>query len=196
MSHWLADKKFVSKIEQWCAASTGDGRHAGDIENFGTAARRPSEKPADSLLKIFQPPPDEFWSWHWTFRSARLKKPQPLLGGARMTDLAVNVILPWLEARVAEGKNASLRLGIEQRYFGWAPAEDNSVLKLARQRLLGESRSAGDQEAGTVTHRPPPILTSAAAQQGLTQVVHDFCGRTNAVCDNCRFPELVRGWKG
>jgi hypothetical protein len=52
---------------------------------------------------------DEFWSWHWTFKSARLKKPQPLLGDARVTDLAVNVILPWLWTRAAEGKNEKLQ---------------------------------------------------------------------------------------
>ena len=194
-SHWLADKKFVSKIEQWCAASIGEGCHAGNAENFGTAARRPSQKPVDSLLKIFQPPPDDFWSWHWTFRSARLKKPQPLLGMARMTDLAVNVILPWLLARAAEGGNSSLRLGVERCYFGWPPAEDNSVMKLARQRLLGKCRRAGDQESGTATRRCSPIPTSAAAQQGLMQIVRDFCEHSNAICENCRLPNLVQAWE-
>jgi len=92
----------------------------------------------------------------------------------------VNVILPWLWARAAEGKNAGLQHEIERRYFAWPAAEDNSVLKLARQRLLGTS-SCG-------------ALRSAAAQQGLMQMVRDFCGHSNAVCDNCRLPEFVRGW--
>ena len=35
---------------------------------------------ADSLLGVLQVELDDFWSWHWTFRSARLKKAQPLLG--------------------------------------------------------------------------------------------------------------------
>src|SRR5476649_1075760 len=76
VAHWLADPNFILKIENWSAA---------EILN---------KKPLDSLLKIFQVEHDEFWSRHWTFRSARLKKPQPLLGDARLTDLAVNVILP------------------------------------------------------------------------------------------------------
>jgi len=54
------------------------------------------------------------------------------------------------------------------------------VLKLARQRLLG----AGKTRA----------LRTASAQQGLMLVVRDFCVHSNAVCDHCRFPELVRGW--
>ena len=53
-------------------------------------------------MEIFQVERDEFWSWHWTFKSARMTKPQPLLGEARVTDLAVNVILPWLWIRAAK----------------------------------------------------------------------------------------------
>jgi len=105
----------------------------------------------------------------------------PLLGDARVTDLAVNVILPWLWVRAAEGKNEKIRRLIEQRYFAWPAAEDNSVLKLARQRLLGTSNAR--------------ILKSAAAQQGLMQIVRDFCEHSNAVCADCRFPELVQGWQ-
>ena len=163
-SHWLADKNFVSKIENWSAAEV------------------PGQRLLKSLLEILQAGRDEFWSWHWTFKSARLKKPQPLLGGARLTDLAVNVILPWLWIRGAcarpPGGNEKILREVERRFFAWPAAEDNSVLKLARQRLLGTSAAR--------------VLKTAAAQQGLTQIVRDFCARSNAVCDGCRFPELVR----
>ena len=124
---------------------------------------------------------DEFWSWHWTFKSARLAKPQPLLGAARVTDLAVNVVLPWLWIRAQEGGNEKLQREIERRFLAWPAAEDNSVLKLARQRLLGTSSAR--------------VLNGAAAQQGLMQIVRDFCEHSNAVCTDCRFPELVAGWK-
>jgi len=130
------------------------------------------------LLEILQVGPDEFWSWHCTFRSARFKKAQPLIGGTRVTDLAVNVILPWLWIRAVEGKNQAVQLAIERRYFAWPPAEDNSLLKLARQRLLGGPG--------------PRVLSGAAAQQGLIQIVRDFCEHSNAVCQDCKFPELVR----
>jgi hypothetical protein len=158
-AHWLADKYLISKIEKWCAADL-----AGNTL-------------ADSLLEILQVERDEFWSWHWTFRSARLAKPQPLLGGTRATDLAVNVILPWLWARAAEGKNAKLRLEIERRFFVWPAAEDNSVLKLARQRLLGTSSRRA--------------LRNAAEQQGLMQIVRDYCEHSNAICDNCPLPAMA-----
>jgi hypothetical protein len=132
-------------------------------------------------MKILQVERDEFWSWHWTFKSARLKKPQPLLGSARVTDLAVNVILPWLWIRAVEGGSEKIRIEVERRFFSWPSAEDNSILKLARQRLLGTSNAR--------------ILKTAAAQQGLIQIVRDFCDRSNAACDDCKFPEMVRSLK-
>jgi hypothetical protein len=172
-AHWLADQKFISKIENWGLAGKNLQRSKNEVVKSRGAAMLVS-----SLRDILEVAHDDFWSWHWTFRSARLEKPAPLLGAARVTDLAVNVILPWLWMRAVEGKNESLQTGIEQRYFAWPAAEDNSVLKLARQRLLGTSNAR--------------VLKTAAAQQGLMQIVRDFCEHSNAVCDQCRFPELVR----
>ena len=153
-SHWLADKNFIPKVEKWIASDDED------------------------LIDLLQVDRDEHWSWHWTFKSARLKKPQPLLGSARVTDLAMNVILPWLWVRAVEGGSEKVRNEVERRFFSWPPAEDNSILKLARQRLLGTSNAK--------------FLKTAAAQQGLIQIVRDFCDRSNAACDDCKFPEMVR----
>ena len=168
MAHWLAAGDLIQKLETWCAMEISEDR-------IGPA------RLVDSLREILQVGSDEFWSWHWTFRSARLKRPQPLLGDARVTDLAVNVILPWLWTRAAEGKNENLQRVTEQRYAVWPKAEDNSILKLARQRLLGNGRSRA--------------LRSASAQQGLIQITRDFCEHSNAICKNCRFPEWVRNWR-
>jgi len=167
-AHWLAAAAdLVQKLEAWIAPKN-------NVDPL-TPARA-----VDSLCEILEVDQDDFWSWHWTFRSARMEKPAPLLGATRVTDLAVNVILPWLWVRAAEGENEKLRRVIEQRYFAWPAAEDNSVLKLARQRLLGVGKTRA--------------LRTAAAQQGLMQIVRDFCEHSNAVCENCRFPELVRSF--
>ncbi len=161
-SHWLAAGDLPAKLQRWCAAGF------------------PDNALLDSLAEILQVGRDDFWSWHWTFRSARLAKPQPLLGEQRVTDLAVNAILPWLSARACEGRNEKLRQEIERRYFAWPAAEDNAVLRLARQRLLGGASKRA--------------LRGAAAQQGLMQIVRDFCEHSNSACEDCRFPELVRDW--
>ena len=113
--------------------------------------------------------------------SAPLARPQPLLGAGRVTDLAVNVVLPWLWVRAREGGNEKILREMERRFQAWPAAEDNSVLKQARQRLLGNARQRG--------------LAGAAEQQGLMQIVRDFCEHSNALCTDCRFPELVRSWR-
>jgi hypothetical protein len=109
-----------------------------------------------------------------------LARPQPLLGGARLTDLAINVLLPWLWARAAQGRAGALQAELVRRFFGWPAAQDNALLRLARARLLGGA---------------PLRPASAALQQGLIQIVRDFCEHSNALCEHCRFPELVRAWK-
>jgi len=160
VSRWSLEGDLAARLEKWCASSW------------------PENKLASSLLRSLQAGPDEFWSWHCTLRSARFKTAQPLLGGTRVTDLAVNVVLPWLWIRAVEGKNKQIQDEIERRYFAWPSGEDNSILKLARQRLLGGV--------------PARLLAGAAAQQGLIQLVRDFCEHSNSVCDDCKFPELVR----
>ena len=161
-SRWPVDGELPSKLEKWCARELPDNALSG------------------SLLEALQVEPDDFWSWHFTLRSARFKKSQPLLGVTRVTDLSVNVILPWLWSRAAEGKNSAVQKAIERRYFAWPSAEDNSLLRLARQRLLGGA--------------PRRALQGAAGQQGLIQIVRDFCEHSNALCENCKLPQLVREW--
>ena len=163
-AHWLSAGDLPARLERWCAAKLADGALA------------------QALAETLQVGRDDFWSWHWTLRSPRLPKAQPLLGAARVTDLAMNVVLPWLWARAVGGKNETLRGVLANRYFVWPRAEDNAVLRLARARLLsGASRRA---------------FRTAAAQQGLLQIVRDFCTHSNALCERCRFPELVRQWEG
>jgi hypothetical protein len=159
-AHWLAGGSLPDKLEQWFTAKIPDSR----MEL--------------SLLALLKVEGDEFWSWHWTFRSARMLKPQPLIGAQRVTDLAINVVLPWFWMRSVAGKNDALQQTAEQRYFSWPKAQDNAVLRLARQRLLGNMHGGA--------------LQTAAMQQGLLQIVRDFCEHSNALCENCRFPDLVR----
>jgi hypothetical protein len=161
-SSWSVAGDLASRLERWCAEEV------------------PKRSLTGSLLETLRVDPDEFWSWHCTFRSSRFKHAQPLLGGTRATDLAVNVVLPWLWMRAVEGKSKTVQQVIEQRYFNWPAAEDNSVLRLARQRLLGNAQRQA--------------LPNAAAQQGLIQLVRDFCDHSNAICENCRLPELLRDY--
>ncbi len=160
-AHWLAAGDLPARLEKWFTREA------------------PAETLPAELLALMQPSADEFWAWHWTLSSPRLRQPQPLLGEARLTDMAVNVILPWLWARAAAGRNATLRAVAEARLLAWPAGEDNATLRLARERLF----------AGVA---PRGLFLRAAAQQGLLQIVRDFCAHSDALCEGCRFPELVR----
>ncbi len=130
-----------------------------------------------SMTEILQVPHDDFWSYRWTLKSAPFREPQPLLGEQRITDLAMNAVLPWLYVRALAGRNERLAQTAEARYFLWPNGEDNAVLKLARQRLFGGV--------------PARFLKTAAQQQGLMQIVRDFCDHSDAACQQCQFPEFI-----
>jgi hypothetical protein len=163
-SHWLASGDCPAKLERW----------------FTTAPPGPSTEA--SLLACLQPALDDHWSWHWGIDSARQRRPQPLLGESRATDLAINIILPWFWARARAGNNDALAAAAEERYLAWPVAQDNSLLRLARHRLLGGQ--------GAIR------LKTASSQQGLLQIIHDFCDQSNSLCADCTFPDLVRSCCG
>jgi hypothetical protein len=161
-AHWCSNGSLVKRIEQWCSND------------------RARNELVSSLTDSLQVEQDDFWNWHWTFRSRRMPKPQPLLGQTRVSDLAIHVILPWLAVRASGGSNERLLDRIRDRYFHWPVAEDNSVLKLARQRLLGSTSTK-------------PFKT-AASQQGLIQIVRDFCDNSNAICEDCKLPDVAESF--
>jgi hypothetical protein len=158
-AHWLAQGDLISKLEGWFTATI------------------PDHQLVASVLDTLQASPDDFWSWRWTFRSKRRPHPQPFIGAARASDLVINVILPWFWVRAVTGQNLPLQQTAEHRYFDWPKTEDNSVLRLARQRLFGET---GARQ-----------FRLAADQQGLLQIVRDFCDHSNAICDQCLFPQMT-----
>ena len=159
-AHWLAANSLPGKLQHWL--------------------ERQIESPdlLTSLAEIFDPPNDDFWDRRSTFRSAPSASPRQLLGEQRVTDLAMNVVLPWLYVRACAGSNERLASTAESRYLLWPAGEDNSVLRLARERLFGGISAK--------------FLRTAADQQGVLQIVRDFCQSSNAVCENCLFPELVQ----
>lgn len=159
-AHWISLGKLPDQLRTWCEASCKD-----------------TQLP-ESLLKLLRPRPDAFWSHHYTLRSGLTPNAIPLLGLDRVTDLAANVILPWLWARANQGHRTRLYREVERRYFAWPGGPDNAVLKRARQRLFGKPRADG--------------LARMSIQQGLLQVVRDFCDHSNSLCERCRFPELAR----
>ena len=158
-AHWLASGILPERLEQWLLADV------------------PRSRLLDSLREALKTPDDSFWSRHWTLQSRPMPEAHPLLGPQRASDLAVNVILPWLWSRTGAAADKSLQSRVEERYFSWPEGEDNSLLRLARQRLFSGGKSG--------------LPRTAATQQGLLQIVRDFCSHSDALCQRCEFPALV-----
>ena len=163
---WRGQTELPVKLDAWIRASAG----------------RAPRQTARELLLLLAPPesdPVPYWTRHWTLRSGVLATPQPLLGQPRVTDLAINVILPWLWARTGAGADRpDLRSVVDACWECWPASEDNAVLRLARQRLFGAVR--------------PRIPTRAVMQQGLLQITRDFCDHAGALCVECQFPKSLR----
>jgi len=129
---------------------------------------------------VLQPGNDPFWDGHWTLHSEP-SRTGPLLGRPRVTDLTINMILPWLWARAGAGGTPEVREIVRRRFFEWPAGEDNAVLKMARHRLLGGE--------------PRLRMKTAAIQQGFLQIAADFCDASNALCEGCGFPRLIAAWE-
>lgn len=164
-AHWLSDTEFFARIREW-----------------GHQEKVPTKQLPQSFQQALRVPEDDFWSHHWTFRCAAAAARQPLLGVPRLTDLAINAALPWLWMEACQQGDHEQAQRIKARYLAWPSAQDNTVLRLARLRLL----------CGDSAHRTPK---TAAIQQGLMQIVSDFCEHSDALCQGCPFPELLEGWR-
>ena len=164
-SHWLSRSDLSQRVQQW----------------IHIAPPKPRDL-CSSLRDSLEIPRDSLWERHWTFRAASFEGSRPLLGDARLSDIAMNVFLPWVWGRVGTGPSGQTREEVERRYFAWPQAQDNATLKLARDRLL-----SGDRNKCS--------LRKAAMQQGLLQIVSDFCEHSDALCRQCPFPGWVDEWR-
>lgn len=165
-AQWVSDLEWTRRLEQWA--------REGPLKR---------QELMSSLREALGPVRDTFWDTHWTFRAEPFSRPRPLLGVSRLTDLAVNVLLPWLYARATLRGDISGAQSLMNRFFEWPNAQDNAVLRFARKRFW----------SGCPTKT---FLRGAAAQQGLLQIVNDFCDHSNALCQHCPFPEWVATWGG
>ncbi|HAM71000.1 MAG TPA: hypothetical protein DCM86_05095 [Verrucomicrobiales bacterium] len=165
-AHWVHEGLVPTRLRAWGEADLRAPRGCSSL--------------VTTLREALRVPEDEFWSGHWTLRARAPGGRHPMLGLARLTDIAVNVVLPWLWAQAGELGREEL----ERRYFLWPRAQDNAVLRLARDRLLGG--------VAPRTRR----AVRAADQQGLMQIVSDFCEHSDSLCRHCPFPRLVADYGG
>lgn len=140
---------------------------------------QPEPKRAARLASLFTDLEDAYWSGRFSFGSKPRPEPELLIGAARARDIVVNVLLP---VAVAQGKlleQPSLIEAAEKVFAAHPPLESNALIRFTAHRLFGQ-------------RVPPRLLRTAARQQGLLQIFHDFCLSDRSACERCRFPELAR----
>ena len=135
------------------------------------------ENLVELLRNALAVPASDYWSRHLNFNRSSVAVSPYLIGEGRMIDLAVNCILPWFWGRAKVGNNSNLQERAEFLYYRLPRSDENRKLKDGRLRLMGRC--------------DPKMMASAADQQGLLQILRDFCSNSDALCQDCRFPDLV-----
>lgn len=126
----------------------------------------PPETKRLQMHHAFDPGPDFFWSFHYSFTEA-VTRPHALLGDARTDDIIVNAVIPilYLYGRIYERADLcehTLALAREM-----PPLEENGILRKMERQLL----------SGRV------VLRTAYAQQGVIQLYREHC--TPGRCSEC-----------
>jgi Protein of unknown function (DUF2851) len=145
----------------------------------GELASTSESKCAARLAALFTDLEDPYWSRRFSFTSKPQPKAEWLIGATRASDIVVNVVLP---AAVAQGRllgQPALAQAAGKVLLTHPPLESNSLVRFTAHRLLGR-------------HMPPRLLRTAARQQGLLQVFHDFCLNDRSACQRCLFPDMAR----
>ncbi len=150
------------------------------IEAALTARRE--EQRAARLEALFADVEDPYWSRRYSFASKAQPKAEQLIGEARARDIVINVVLPAAIAQAAPEERPDLAEAAEKIFAGYAATEPNALARFTAHRLFGQRPSRG--------------IRTAARQQGLLQIFHDFCLNDRSACAQCKFPELVAQFAG
>ncbi len=133
-------------------------------------------------LKLFLQVHDEYWDRHFTLDGKTQSKPAELIGAARAREIVSNVVLPFVAAYAEIHDDSSLLKKARDRYAHLPPGEMNNLLRLAGQQFFSTDTEARQ------------FLNTERRQQGIMQVLLDFCVNDKSGCRACRFPDLVQAW--
>ncbi|MBM3858977.1 MAG: DUF2851 family protein [Verrucomicrobia bacterium] len=134
--------------------------------------------------KLFAQVRDEYWAQHCALGGKKQARPMELIGTLRAQQIVSNVVLPFLAACAEINSDPRLLEQVRARYTALPAGEPNTLLRLAGQQFF-----ASDKEART-------HLDTERRQQGMMQILLDFCVNDKSLCRNCRFPEMVACWRG
>jgi hypothetical protein len=118
---------------------------------------------------------------YWTQRAhlgSRPSRDQRLIGPQRALTVAIDAVLPVLLLYAQQQVDADLRSALMTAYHLAPCLPDNYLLRYMARRLLGNDPAL------------LALVTGARHQQGILQILTDFCGNDEGNCQGCEFPLL------
>ena len=115
---------------------------------------------------------DPFWEIRSDFTRKPLARRTALAGPDRINLLLTDLALPAIHAELRLRKHEKFLPELERCFAQLPPNPDNGILKKMRSRCFPGRKD---------------IFRSAAAQQGLIHLEHEFCGPLSFQCTRCPF---------
>lgn len=128
------------------------------------------------LLPDYQ---DPYWNTHYTFETTPQSKTLPLMGKDLKTEIAVNVILPYLIGEITTKQNHAQELNALQTLYEGIPAVPTNKSRYLSHRFFGNSSRS-------------ILLKQAQIMQGTYQLHTDFCVHYEASCAGCPFVDSYK----
>lgn len=132
----------------------------------------------EKIEKLFETPPAEYMSTHYTIGGKKLSRPRSLIGTDRVTVMVVNVIIPYMLARARRISSASEEEAVRRIYHETPPGQSNSIVGFMADRLSSEFSKK------ELTGKTP-------RQQGLIQIYADYCTANGKGCEDCGFLKYI-----
>ena len=144
-------------------------RHSGDLSRHVLKlAAAPSLRQAQkALAEGFVVRTSDYWACHGDF-GVEVPSRGAIIGRERAGDIAVNAILPFLQAYGDACGQPRLCLRVWKLYRSHRKLQENRITRYMVRQIFGESRSP---------------VESACQQQGLIHLYHQFCARDK--CADC-----------
>ena len=143
---------------------------AGHLADVWSRARSP-ERFSVVIGSLFQAG-DPFWEVRADFTRKPFARRKALAGPDRINLLLTDLALPVIHAELRMHRQESVLPELERCFTALPPNPDNGILKKMRTRCFPGRKD---------------IFRSAAMQQGLIHLEHEFCGPLSFQCGKCPF---------
>jgi hypothetical protein len=131
-----------------------------------------------SLLKMFEPVNDDYWSAHYDF-GKKSKTGYKLIGEQRINDVIINVIIPFVYFYSIVFEKGIVKANVLDFYRNFKIKPDNSIVKVIERQILNPNK---------INIKTPAI------EQAAIQLYNFYCTRER--CNECKIGGVNVGNRG